>query len=226
MECGGRQKHRQRSRHDDARGPRGGYHLRTTRPYPPRSSFRFRRRPRCNDLSLHRRDRRPATFGLDIVFEPIWSHTWAEMDPLGPLLEPCGLSRDRQSFPVRNATVRMGAGRQVGRAAFQLGVQMRSIWYRLEQQDNLLNSYRQQTENWLEWTPTWGASVKFPEFEVRYQGRITTGTGRPGLAWSPLTMQRLTAAEAANFIIAPGGPLTLQQATVMTHQISIALPIR
>ena len=75
----------------------------------------------------------------------------------------------------------------------------------------------------MEWSPTLGAKAKFSEFEIGYQGRMTTGSGRPGVQW---TGQRADAALAADFIVAPSGPLTLQDALVITHRITVSVPIR
>ena len=62
---------------------------------------------------------------------------------------------------------------------------MRSIDYELTQVDNIQESKRRQNESWLEWTPTWGLSLTFSGIELAYQGRVTTGTGRPGTAGRP-----------------------------------------
>jgi hypothetical protein len=76
----------------------------------------------------------------------------------------------------------------------------------------------------MEWTPTVGAAFRVGDVEFRYAGRFTTGTGQPGITATP---EALMAREASSdFIVAPQGPLTLQEATVMTHQISARIPIR
>ena len=46
------------------------------------------------------------------------------------------------------------------------------------------------------------------------------------VAWTGDRAVMMDAAAAADFIIAPSGPLTLQDATVFTHQVSVAIPIR
>ena len=53
----------------------------------------------------------------------------------------------------------------------------------------------------------------------------------PGAALAPslehvLDQRRTDALALGGFILAPQGPLTLQDATVMTHQISVRIPIR
>jgi acyl-coenzyme A thioesterase PaaI-like protein len=67
--------------------------------------------------------------------------------------------------------------------------------------------------------------IHFSDLEMRYTGRMVTGTGRPGIAQSGVIF---AAADAAgpNILAAPNGALTLTGVAVTTHQISISLPIR
>jgi hypothetical protein len=172
----------------------------------------------------------PATFGMDLIYEPIWSDTWAEAadsvrTQSGRLLSK-GARTVENDFSFSNATLRVGVKRETERAGFQLGLQIRSIDYTLEQQDNILERSRTQDESWTEWTPTWGLNVRFPELEVRYTGYLTTGTGRPSVAWTPARGAMLDAAAGADFLVAASGPLTLQEARVWSHQISVSLPLK
>jgi hypothetical protein len=174
----------------------------------------------------------PALVGAEVIYEPIWSHTWADSDtavttPGGRTIEPGGKTVEND-FRFSNAVLRLGLGRQASRLGFQLGVQVRAIRYDLDQTDHLRDVRREQRESWMEWTPSWGFGARFPEFQVRYAGRVTTGTGRPwvgggGGAW-------IQAADVAsfgsNFIVAPGGPLNLEEVRVLTHQITASVPIR
>jgi len=68
-------------------------------------------------------------------------------------------------------------------------------------------------------------SFRFPELELRYQGRSTSGTGRPGvkLEQNPLIF---AASDSRSVLVAPNGPLTLDNVHVTTHQISVSLPLR
>ncbi len=172
----------------------------------------------------------PSTFGIDLVLEPIWSDTWAEADSSvatrsGRVI-PAGGKTVENDFTFTNAHVRMGFRFETERAGFQVGLQVSSIDYMLKQVDLVQETKRKQGENWTEWTPSLGLALKFPEFEVRYTGRVTTGAGQPGTAWTPVGTARSEAfAMASDFIVAPSGPLTLQEANVMTHQIVFAIPI-
>ncbi len=180
-------------------------------------------------IGLARQDG-PAVFGIEVIYEPIWSETWAEAEDTvrssGGQLLAKGDKTVENDFRFSNATLRMGIGRETDKYALQLGLHLRSISYNLDQVNNVTRISREQDESWMEWTPTWGGSLKFPEFELRYMGRRTTGTGRPSVQWTGVRGAALDVASASDVIVAPSGPLTLQEARVTTHQISISLPLR
>lgn len=176
----------------------------------------------------------PATFGIDVIYEPIWSHTWA--DALGPTLTkggdtiPAGGMTIENFFRFSNALFRMGVTRDIGQNAdVQLGLAVRSVQYSLDQDDHVQESSRSLREHWVEWMPTWGLGFRFPEVEIRYQGRVVNGTGRPGVvAQSRGGFVELADASpaASNILVAPTGPLTLGEVKVVTHQVSLSVPIR
>jgi hypothetical protein len=179
-----------------------------------------------------------STFGVDVVYEPIWSHTWDDaaapvVTALGKTI-PAGGRTIENWFRFSNALARLGLEQQIfhgetgplGR--LQLGLAVRNIHYQLEQHNHVQISDRRHEESWVEWTPTWGFSLRFPELELSYHGSMTNGTGRPGVA--PQFARGGAVLETAsgvgtNILAAPSGPLTLTEVKVMTHQISISLPI-
>ena len=126
-------------------------------------------------------------------------------------------------FFFANVKMRMGMSYDIKPATVQMGVEVRSYDYTLVQRNNLEGTIRDQDESWMEWAPSLGVQIRFPELELGYVGRITTGSGRPGVQW---TGARAEAMLSSDFIIAPSGPLTLQDALVLTHQLSISIPIR
>ncbi|NIM50752.1 MAG: hypothetical protein GTN62_10280, partial [Gemmatimonadales bacterium] len=173
----------------------------------------------------------PTTFGIDMVYEPAWSDTWAEaaeaVETASGDTIPVGGKTVENAFRFSNAFVNVGVTHQVEPAAFQLGLQVRSYDYHLDQWDNVAETSRRQDEQWMEWTPSWGARVRFSGLELRYLGRVTTGSGRPGVAWMGGAAERAADMAAANdILLPPSGPLTLQDVKVVTHQLSISLPIR
>lgn len=171
------------------------------------------------------------TYGIDLVFEPIWSDTWAEAAAdtvtTGGVTLREGEKTVENEFFFSNAIIRMGVGHDYSWGGFGLGVSIRAIRYDLEQFDNIAEERRTQRENWMEWTPSWGLNVGVADLELSYLGRITTGTGRPGTEW---TANRIAVLESAaldsNFLLAPEAPLTLQDAWVITNQLSVSIPVR
>ncbi len=176
------------------------------------------------------RTRGPTVFGLDLVVQPIWSETWQEADeevttPLGRTILP-GERTIENDFFFTNVVIRAGLSHQLEDIGFQVGLEVRSYDYTLEQTNHLEASFREQDETWMEWSPSMGAVFRFSEMELRYAGRLTTGTGQPGTARNFAVAANDALAEASDFIVAPEAPLTLQDASVLTHQLSIRIPIR
>jgi hypothetical protein len=180
--------------------------------------------------------RGPATFGVDAIFEPIRSYTWADaLTPvttaLGDTIAAGGKTVENR-FRFANAVLRMGISRDLelrglGKAAeLQFGLVVRSVRYHLGQTDNVQLLQRTLETGWLEWTPTWGLSLRFPEFEIRYRGRVTHGAGRPGAQAFPVFWGRDLALGGGTILAAPSGPLNLTDVSTTTHQISLSLPLR
>jgi hypothetical protein len=180
--------------------------------------------------------RGPATFGVDVTFEPIRSYTWADAPTsvttiLGDTIAAGGKTVENR-FRFANAVFRMGASRDVelqglGKAVgLQLGLVVRSVRYRLAQTDNVQLIQRALETGWLEWTPTWGLSLRFPELEIRYRGRVTHGAGRPAAQSFPVLWGRDVAFAGGSILAAPTGPLILTDVSTTTHQISLSLPLR
>jgi len=175
----------------------------------------------------------PATFGVDAIYEPIRSYTWADaITPtatLGGDTIAVGGKTVENRFKFSNAVFRIGVGRDIALAGspkaigLQFGLMMRSINYRLQQTDHVQLTQRALRTGWLEWSPTWGLTLRFPEFELRYRGRVTKGAGRPG--GQLLVGVRDLAVSSGAILAVPSGPLSLVDVNTATHQISLSLPI-
>jgi hypothetical protein len=181
--------------------------------------------------------RGPTTFGVDAIYEPIWSYTWA--DASSPVVTtggdtiPVGGRTVENHFRFSNRLLRLGVSRDIaleplGKAAeLQLGLVVHSVRYRLAQYDNVQAAGHGLDQGWVEWTPTWGLSLRFPDLEIRYRGRVTKGTGRPGVqSVGFVAAGRATALAESSILVAPSGPLGLQEVSTTTHQISISVPLR
>jgi hypothetical protein len=179
----------------------------------------------------------PITFGLDAIYEPIATHTWGEAH--GPTQTqsggtiPDGGKTTENRFRFSNSIVRGGVGHDIDLGSqqmlrLQLGIGLRSIDYALHQLDHVADVERRQHEHWTEWTRTWGLGLHFSDLEIRYAGRKSTGTGRPGIAFNGgvIVDPPIALSSGSNILAAPSGPLTLTPVAVITHQITVSLPIR
>jgi hypothetical protein len=171
----------------------------------------------------------PITFGLDAALQPIWSETWQEADSADVASSGGRLERGDRSiendFFFTNVVLRTGVSHDVSRTTLQVGLELRSYAYTLEQANHVTESDREQYETWMEWTPTFGVALRLSSLDLRYTGKITTGTGRPGTVWTPEILAGSSRSQS-DFVIAPNGPLTLVDSDVVTHQVSVRVPVR
>jgi hypothetical protein len=172
----------------------------------------------------------PLRVAVEVFLEPISSETWADAASDTTSVEgisiPAGEKTVENEFEFTNAVIRAGGAWDYVKATVKAGVQLRSISYELEQFDHIQAQRRTQNESWMEWTPTLGASLRLGGAVLHYAFLFTTGTGRPGVA-GPLAVPGVpTFDSASNVLLAPSGPLTLQDAGVTTHQLSLVIPIR
>ena len=173
-------------------------------------------------------------FGIDVVFQPAMSETWAEAD--GPTATvkgdtiPDGGKTVENSFAFSNAFVNLGLTHHFESVSLQFGLAIRSYDYHLDQWNNVEDTFRMQDESWTEWVPSWGWIFHLTDLDVQYMGRVTTGTGRPGVAGTGgvFWQDRVTLASSGgnDILLAPSGQLTLTDVSVITHQISVSIPIR
>jgi hypothetical protein len=177
----------------------------------------------------------PATFGVDAIYEPIRSYTWADAivptATLGGDTIAVGGETVENRFKFSNAVFRVGVGRDIAlegspkAVGVQFGLMVRSINYRLQQIDHIELTQRSLRTGWLEWSPTWGLTLRFPELELRYRGRVTKGAGRPGFDGQFVVGARDLAVSTGAILAVPSGPLSLVDVNTATHQISLSLPI-
>ena len=182
-----------------------------------------------------------ATFAMDFIYEPIWSYTWADaIEPVttrsGGTIAPGNITVEND-FWFSNKIFRLGFNKVNKRVDFQMGLQIHYIGYRLKQYDHVAERFRMQRENWFEWSPSLGFVFKLEYIQIRYMARLIFGTGRPGVAgfgvrptwgWRGSTGEdsfALSQRGNADFLLAPSGALTLVDTRVLTHQITVSMPL-
>jgi len=182
------------------------------------------------------------TFGLDLILEPMRSITWADAANdtaiVGGGMIPAGGKTVENEFAFTNSIVRAGLGHQVpvtkdssSMFEFQLGLGVYSINYHLEQTNNVERTYREQSENWIEWTPTIGLAFRTRALQLRYNYSSTcSNRDCDRRADGPVIVfaDRVSSAGTlgGGVIAAPSAPLTFNGGKVSLHRLSVSFPIR
>jgi hypothetical protein len=156
--------------------------------------------------------------GMDLAFEPAWSHTWAEAE--APVTTTSGQNirvggkTVENRFVFSNVKTRMGLTQHAGPVAFQMGLRVELTDYGLDQWNHVMESYRHQDQRWAEWTLTWGIAVGTRELRLHYQGAHRDGNYNPNVP----DASRAVLATLSGSLIPPIPRIT-------THRLSIVLPI-
>ena len=94
---------------------------------------------------------------------------------------------------------------------------------------SMLMQRRKQTEQWTEWTPTWGLRYSTPGVEVSYFGMASAAGHFPwpslGSTFNPGAITE-SALSSGDILAPPTGRLEIPNETVVTHRITVSLPIR
>lgn len=170
-----------------------------------------------------------ATFAVDFIYEPIWSHTWANAAQnttgAGGSIVPAGAKTVDNHFVFSNARIRMGVHQVGENVDFSLGLDVHRISYELEQEDFVLARRRLMDQSWTEWTVSTGFGKDLSGMRFQYMGRLTLGTGRPGVDDVGVRDAQNFSPGAGDWVVAPNGPLTLQEALAFSHQLTLIVPL-
>jgi hypothetical protein len=193
---------------------------RTTQPTVPTGTMTLARDPGASsayNIGVGvARSRGQEAFGVDAIYEPIWSRT-TNVDRI-----------ENDKFHFSNVVLRAGVSRAFDLVSpdnslrLQAGVQVRAIQSRLDQIDST-QSFVRSHNSWNEWTHSWGASFRTGQFEMRYLWRMKSGTGRPGV------QNTFGRGGCFDICILPGAPTTTSiivpiRVTTQQFSISVALP--
>ncbi|MES2521614.1 MAG: hypothetical protein V4617_02865 [Gemmatimonadota bacterium] len=127
-----------------------------------------------------------ATFGFDLIAEPMFSTTWAEaardtVSASGTPIAKGGHTVDNKmrfdNMQFRFGFERIAPPDEKTHFGVQLGLAAYSIRYHLDQTDQVRETSRAQREQWTEWTPSIGLKLRNPRYEVRYALSFTCGGG-------------------------------------------------
>jgi hypothetical protein len=181
----------------------------------------------------------PVSFAMDFVYEPMWSETWADA-AADTATAKGGVIREGERtvenrFRFANGKLRMGMGREFALGSdsasslgVQFGLSVYSIDYDLEQTNHVLESFREQHEDWMEWTPSLALRLRGRNLEFAYAVRLTCGASGCDVPF-PFGMEETRTAgplNAGGIIAAPSGPLFIDGGSVWAQRVTVTVPIR
>jgi len=176
-----------------------------------------------------------STFGLDVVMEPMWSHTWADAagdttDVNGTVIRRGAHTVDND-FRFSNSRINVGFGHElVGTTdsaavvGLQFGVSMRSINYTLDQTNHVMRTSRSQDEGWVEWTPTFGLRIRTRDIVVSYGVSVTCGPTCLSFGGDDVAVN--FARPDVGVLAAPSAPLTFDGGSASQHRVMVSIRLR
>lgn len=168
------------------------------------------------------------TWGFEYIYEPITSYTWAEAGEGGggPSLPP-NFKTVENFFDFSNHIIRVGLHSRSGSGWLEhrLGAQLHFYSYDLEQHDNLRQTSRSASHDWLETTLSGGFNLKFSNLELMYTLQVVLGNGLVGTDRATTTTPGFTARDN-DFLVAPAGNLVVENITLLTHQLTFVYRMR
>lgn len=167
--------------------------------------------------------------GIDFIYEPIWSNTWAAAarDTMsnGGMPIPSGGKTVNNDFTFNNWIFRFGLTRFYDRLELSGGLQIHSYSYKLEQINYLFQNRRGQAEDWWEYTWSWGVKFHFRDFNLKYSGRYIGGSGLPRIGGGFFVSPAMDMTVRSDLILAPSGPLDVSEHAIYSHQFTIEIPL-
>jgi len=176
------------------------------------------------------KEKNGSVIGIDFIYEPIWSHTWANASAPIEIGDQVVVQANEKTvdnyFTFWNWIFRLGLRVKDKSQAVDVGFEIRNISYELLQKDYRVNSHRTQYEQWYEYTFSLGFKLFFKPFQIGYQGRATLGTGIPSTMIDRITFNSERAMNfSPDFLPAPNGALSVTEAIILSHRITLSIPI-
>jgi hypothetical protein len=172
--------------------------------------------------------------GLDLVYEPIWTNTWATTDENietdnGNRI-PAGSKTIENWFRFSNVKVKGGLSHEIRsevdsalRFVAQVGIAFASTSYSLLQQDNVALTRRDRQFGWVDWEPTIGFAVRVGSFEARYALRATCGPNSCVLARGDHVSLAPDTPGTVGIAVPADGPADFHYGSLVSHRFTITL---
>ena len=173
-------------------------------------------------------------FGLDLVYEPIWTNTWAttgeNIETDDGNLVPAGSKTIENWFRFSNVKVRAGLSREIRleadsalRFVAQVGIAFASTSYSLLQQDNVALTRRDRQFEWVDWEPTIGFALRVRSFEARYALQATCGPNSCVFARGDDVSLSPDTPRSVGIAVPVNGPADFHYGSLVSHRFTITL---
>jgi len=174
-------------------------------------------------------------WGLEYIYEPIRSNTWAEFGEGGqvifpPAIYPSDFKTIENFFDFSNHIIRVGhrgsSEEKWKWLEYRFGAQFHIYSYSLTQNDNILKTSRFFETDWLETTLSGGLTAHIGQVDLMYTLQLVFGNGTVGNDHTFFTNTgELGASNAPDFLIAPAGDLVVDDITLVTQQIAVVFAL-
>jgi hypothetical protein len=182
-----------------------------------------------------------STFGLDVIREPMSSHTWADaardtIDADGGIIRQGAHTVDNR-FKFSNSRINVGIAHDIPGATdsatvlgFQFGVSMRAINYTLDQTNHVTKLSRSQDEGWTEWTPTFAINLRSKNMTVSYAVSRTCATSCFSMPFfgggDDVSVGAPSPAADPSVLAPPNGPLSFDGGSSGQHRVMVSIRLR
>ncbi len=162
-------------------------------------------------------------WGIEYVYEPIATNTWAEAgeQELPNRALPPDFKTIENFFDFSNHILRVGHSSvsKWGWLDYRLGAQLHFSNYDLNQNDNIRYTSRKFSTNWLETTLTGGLTARVGRLQLMYTLQLVLGNGLVGVS-APrfIPFEGGVIRTNFDFLPAPAGELVVDDITLVTHQ--------
>lgn len=175
-----------------------------------------------------------STFALDIVMEPIFSRTWADaardtLNVEGQVLRQGAHTVDNR-FRFSNSRIGVGFGHDFDGSpdsslvfGIQYGVNLRTIRYRLDQDNHVALTSRTQNESWTEWTPTIAFRLHSNSMELSYAIIYTCGPTCPSGRFFGGDDVSVAPPAEPGVIAAPSSALSFDGGSASQHRFMVSI---
>ena len=182
-----------------------------------------------------------STFGLDVIREPMRSHTWADAARDTTAADGGIIRRGEHTvdnrFRFSNSRINVGIAHDIPGATdsatvfgFQFGVSMRAINYTLDQKNHVTQLSRNQDEGWTEWSPMFAVNLKSKNMTVTYAVSRTCSTRCISLPFfgggDDVSVTAPAPAADPTVLAPPSGPLSFDGGSSGQHRVIVSIRLR